>query len=180
MGNRLVLAMVAVVAIVAIGGIGFAAFTSTVTVNGSAAAGNLVLEFASNPYGTGASTPSGATCSVQAYGGTTTTISVSASNLAPNQYCTFTLTVTNAGSLPANSETSLFSATSGTYCSTSGQINCIWVQDNLAPSPLYTGSGTTAIPAGGTFTYVIYTTLPAGSTDQTTSLGFTISLTGST
>lgn len=186
MGNRLLIAMVAAVAIVAVGGIGFAAFTSSVTVNGSATVGTITLEFASNPYGTGSSTPSGATCTVGSYVGTVTTISIAASNLEPGQYCTFSLTVTNAGSLPAISESSSFSATSGTYCSTSGQINCIWVQDNLA-SPInsetgtYTGSGTTTIPAsGGTFTYTIYTTLPSGSTDQTTSLGFTISLTGST
>jgi hypothetical protein len=185
MGSRLVLVMVAAVAIVAVGGIGFAAFTSSVTVNGTASAGNIVLEFASNPYGTGASTPSGATCTLQTYGGTTTTISISASNLAPNQYCSFVLTITNAGSLPANSESSLFTASSGSYCSSSGEINCIWVQDSLSPSPLnsetgvYTGSGTTVIPAGGTLTYTIYTTLPAGSTDQSTSLGFSISLTGS-
>jgi hypothetical protein len=181
MGSRLVLAMVAAVAIVAVGGIGFAAFTASVYVDGSGAAGSVALSFTSNPYGTAASSPAGATCAIQSYGGSTGTITVAASNLEPGQYCTFTLSVQNVGTLPITSETSTYAYVSGSVCNSGGQMNCIWVSDGIGLNTETgtSGSDSTTIPVSGEYTYILYVELPGGSTIQSTALSFTITLTGS-
>ncbi|MGC2288516.1 MAG: hypothetical protein WA688_01485 [Thermoplasmata archaeon] len=103
MGQRWVMGLVAVVAIVAIGGIGFAAFSTSAYISASAAAGTF------GPlYWSGAATPTGSeafdACSSSI--GTTTntsdTFDLTAGNLAPGDYCSFSATLNNGGSIPAS------------------------------------------------------------------------------
>ena len=175
------MAIAVIMAAVAVGGIGFATFTSSVTINGQAAAGTVNLQF-DHGYAT-SSTPSGATCTVVFPSITppSPTVHALASNLAPGQYCTFTLEVKNYGTLPATSEASSYTFVSGNICNSVGQTNCIWVQDQIGldTEAGAAGSASTTISAGGTYDYTFYMTLPSGSTDQSTALSITIALTGS-
>jgi hypothetical protein len=92
------LATIAVV--VAVSGIGFAAFTSSAYINGSAAAGTFYLYW-SNPGASGSQPYN--VCPVGTITSTSNesdTLVISASNLAPGDYCTFTATLNDGGSLP--------------------------------------------------------------------------------
>ncbi len=169
------------IAVVAVGGVAFASFTSSVTVHANASAGTIVLKF--DGTNSGSSTPSGATCTIAFPSSPPTQVAtVTASNLAPGQYCTFNLEIANYGTLPATTESTVLSPTGGTICNSAAlTTNCIFVQDNLglnSETPIG-GSGSTTIPAGGTFPYILYATLPSGSTDQTTHASFDITFTGS-
>lgn len=168
------------VAVVAVGGIGFAAYTSSATLYGSATSGDLSLGFA---YA-GGSSGTYAQCSVTYLSGAVA--SFSATDLSPGDSCSVTLGVINNGTLPATSESSAFTYTSGNLCNSGGQINCLQVTDNLNVNPLNTeyntgGAGSYGIGAdGGLFpgNYIVTVTEPAGTT-QGVALGFYITFTGS-
>jgi hypothetical protein len=92
--------MAAIVAVVAVGGIGFASFTATAYLNGSAQAGTIQLQWGADPVATPSATY--VTCSA-VVGETTTagdTLTVSASNLAPGDSCSFADSLNDVGSLP--------------------------------------------------------------------------------
>ncbi|MGI0128730.1 MAG: hypothetical protein ACREEC_01010 [Thermoplasmata archaeon] len=181
MGKRLLLGVVAMIAVVAVGGIGFAAYTSSATVYGSASSGNLALAF---DYGN----PTGGTyanCAVFDLIGNT--VHISATDLSPGDSCSVTLGVINNGSLPATSEATSFGFTSGSVCNSLGQMNCIQVTDNLGVQGLNTETGLGGIDnkgiagGGGLYpgNYKVTVTEPSGSTDQSLTLSYTITFTGS-
>ena len=102
MGNRWLVAVAALVAVVAVGGIGFATFTANAYVNGNAQAGYLQLQWGPEPT----TTPSAYYVACTAVVGQTNTagdtLTVTATNLAPGDSCTFADTLNDIGSLPAN------------------------------------------------------------------------------
>ncbi len=179
MVSRMLLGVIAMVAVVAVGGIGFATYTSSITVNGSAASGDLNLAF----YTSGVTDGTYAVCSVTSLTGTVATIS--ASDLSPGDSCSVTLGVANYGSLPATSESSQLTSYSGQLCGPYGTYNCLGVADNLNGVSLNSeynsgGSGNLGIPAGGGVLpgyYVVTIYEPSGTT-QAVSISFSITFTG--
>lgn len=96
MGSRLVLALVAVVAIVAVGGVGFAAYIATAGVSVSASSGTVgPLTWSNGGYsGTGG-------CQPPTTSDSGNTLVLVATSLGPSESCTFTASLSNAGTLPA-------------------------------------------------------------------------------
>lgn len=159
------------------GGLGYATFTSTVTVAGSAQAGTLALGFAGSPYlSSGTTSPTGAgTCYFSGTGGSTT---LTVTNMAPGDTCSATITLENSGSLPTASETTTISGTQ--LCTGSFNYNCFVVTDSLGLNSYYATNGAGGpIASGGTYGYSVTVTLASGSTQQSESGTFTISVTGS-
>lgn len=103
MGKRWVMGLVAVVAVVAAGGIGFAAFTSSAYINITVASGTLGPLYWANEQ-TPTSTESFDVCqqSITTFVNTSDTWNLAATNLAPGDQCTFTASLYNAGTIPAN------------------------------------------------------------------------------
>jgi hypothetical protein len=157
------------------GGLGYAAFTSTITVNGSAQAGTLTLGF-NVPVTTGTTNPTAAgTCYFSGTGGSTT---LTVTNMAPGDTCTATITVQNSGTLPTSSETT---TASGSYlCAGAIVTDCYVITDNLGLNSYFgtPGSGGALAANTGSFVYSATVTLPAGSTTQSSASSFTISITG--
>jgi hypothetical protein len=88
--------------LLALTGIGYAAFTSSIIMNGSGNAGTLSIVWG-NSVSTAAYDESGnaisyATCTYSGAG--TTTLTLSANNLGPGDYCIFRTTITNTGTIP--------------------------------------------------------------------------------
>jgi len=105
MGKRWLMAMVAVVAVVAVGGIGFAAFTANAYIGASAQAGTLSLYWGAPggtmPTGTGSQSYNTCPAGLLSEKNTNNdTVTFSAGNLAPGDYCTFSATLYDGGSLP--------------------------------------------------------------------------------
>ena len=185
MGSRMVLAMVAAIAIVAVGGIGFAAFTTTATVSGNGSAGSVQLTWTA-----GAAT----FCSesVNTYTDVVSTgyvyypgdtLILSAGNLAPGDYCTFSATINNVGSLPVTVTGAAPTGFSGAACS------AIYYGDSISggggagsPFGTYSTSSPTVAAYGGTtsFTASIGLGSGAGNSYEGTGCSFTVTLTGST
>ena len=161
------------ISLLALTGVGFATFTSSIYVNGSASAGTLVLGF-TTPATPGA-TSNGGSCTFSGTGGSTT---LTVSNLAPGDICTATITVANSGSLPSASETTSLSGL--TNVCTSPGTNCFYVYDNLGLQSWTgaNGAGGT-VPVSGSFVYSVSVQLAPGSTVQSESGSFTITLMGS-
>lgn len=100
MGRRWALGLVTVAVVLAASGIGFAAFTSSAYINGSGTAGTFYLYW-SSPGASGSASYN--ICPVGVISTTTNTsdtLTISASNLAPGDYCTFTADLNDGGSLP--------------------------------------------------------------------------------
>jgi nitrate reductase NapE component len=170
MGNRLILGLVAIVAVVAVGGIGFAAFTTSAYINGTASAGTFVLAWEGPASGTGSASYN--TCGTP-YATTTTnssdTLQLSAGNLAPGDYCTFTAVLADVGTLPG--------VVSDAVVSASG--SCVWFfNDNFASHnypPPETPQGSIGISPSAPINYVAYFGMEAG--DGNACQGASISLT---
>ena len=162
------------ISLLALTGVGFAAFTSSIYVYGTAGAGTLAVQF-NNPATPGTSTPSGAgTCGFSGTGGST---SFTASNLAPGDICTATITVYNTGSLPTTSETTSLSAP----VNVCNGANCFYVSDSLGLQSWTATNGFGGpVGIGGSFVYSVSVQLDPGSTVQSESGSFTITLTAST
>jgi len=171
MGNRGLLALAAVVAVVAVGGIGFAAFTANAYVNGTAQAGTLNLYW-SNLGETSASS-SYVSCSDYITTLTTTsdTLNVSASNLAPGDYCTFSGDLNNGGSIPAVTYDQLSSVTGS---------GCNWFAvDNFGGHsypPIESPLGPITITSGSPLAYSLEMGLSSGQGNgcQGANLGITL------
>ena len=162
--------------LLALSGIGYAAFTSTIYVSGSASAGTLILNFA-NPATPGTSTPTGVgTCAFSGTGGSTT---FTVSNLAPGDSCEAYITITNSGTLPTSSESTSLSGLTN-ICWGSEPVNCFVVEDTLGLNSATTATGSGGpVGVGGSFSYGVLVALSPGSTTQSESGSFTISVTGS-
>ena len=105
------------VTILAAGGTGFAAFTTSAFVNGSASAGTLgPLTWGDSPVSSWSASNDVCSASVGTTDSSGDTLILSATNLAPGDYCGFADTLYNAGSLPAAATESITSA-SGGLCS---------------------------------------------------------------
>jgi hypothetical protein len=173
MMTKTTIASLFALSLLTLSGVGYATFTSSITVTGAASAGSLVLGFA-NPATSG-TTANGGSCS---FSGTGASTSLTISNLAPGDICTATITVSNSGSLPSSSETTALSGL--TNVCTSVTYNCFYVYDNLGlQSWTNTNGAGGPIGAGGSFVYVVNVQLAPGSTQQSESGSFTITLTGS-
>jgi len=163
------------ISLLALTGVGFAAFTSQITVTGTASAGTLAIEF-NVPTTPGTSTPSGdGSCS---YSGTGASTTLTVTNMVPGDTCTAYITIQNVGTVPTSSETTAI--TGGPYCNFVGQTNCFAVLDSLG---LNSETGATgaygSIGVGGTLTYSVSVIFPSGSTSQSTTASFTITVTAS-
>ena len=167
--------------LLALTGVGYAAFTSSITVNGTASAGTLSIAFTTpaNTAGYGTSTPSGVgSCSFSGTGASTT---LTVSNMDPGDTCTADITVANTGSLPTSSEaTSLSGAPEACVPTSTSPYNCFTISDNLGLNS-YTGASGSggAVASGGSFTYTVSVALPSTATTQGLSGSFTITLTAS-
>ncbi len=131
MVKRSLLTIGVIVAVVGMSGVGFASFATSAFLNGSATAGTLGPLTWSN-LGTPTMSNSYVTCSVstsQTHNASDTLV-VTVGNLAPGDYCMFTGTLSNAGSIPANvySEVTCYSQ-SGSGCTVTS------LYDNFAPAP---------------------------------------------
>ena len=111
MASNRVLGLVSVIAIAALAGVGFAAYTSTATVTVNASAGSFYL-IASGTLT--ASSLAVGSCTASATGASVT---FTASNMLPGDYCNWTFTDRDAGSLPGNYVTWYAPGFSGPGCS---------------------------------------------------------------
>jgi len=163
------------ISLLALTGIGYAAFTYSITVTGTASAGTLAIEF-NVPANPGVSTPSGdGACS---FSGTGTSTTLTVTNMVPGDTCTAQITIQNIGTVPTSTETTAISG--GPYCNSPGQLNCFAVTDSLGLNSETgaTGSGG-SIGVGGTYLYSVNVIFPTGSTSQSTTASFTITVTAS-
>lgn len=145
MGKRWLMAMVAVVAVIAVGGIGFAAFTANAYIGGSATAGTLSLYWgypgANNPDSgmpAGSGSASYNTCPAGLLSEKNTnndTITFSAGNLAPGDYCQFYAYLYDGGSLPATVTAAGASSVVPTICTLTDAFGT-----NLVGTPTSWGS----------------------------------------
>jgi hypothetical protein len=157
MGSRLVLALVAAVAIVAAGGVGFAAFTATAGVNVTTTSGTIgPLTWSNGGYsGSGG-------CQAPSTSDSGTTLVLVATSLGPSESCTFTATLSNAGTLPGT-----LSEGAPTYSSGCSGANIY--SDNILD-----GGVTQTVPAGGSWTGFTATVGPTASALPTCTISVTI------
>jgi len=148
MGTKWLMGIVAIVAVVAVGGIGFAAFTTSAYVQGSATAGTFGPLYWT--HGDPTSTESFDQCSatIGTMFNTSDTLTLSAGNLAPGDFCGFQAHLHNAGTIPANVYAEITAAT-GNACGVT------YMYDTFAPTGESLGVTTApqAIGAGGSLFY---------------------------
>jgi hypothetical protein len=152
MGQRWIMGLVAVVAAVAIGGIGFAAFSTSAYISGTSGAGTF------GPlYWTSTVTPAGSesfdvcTQFITTTTNTSDTYEINATNLAPGDYCSFSATLHNGGSIPANVYAQVTSYT-GAACDVTTLFDSL--TGPIQPGETYgTSYGPLAIPAYGSTPY---------------------------
>jgi len=168
--------------LLALTGIGYATFTSAVTINGTASAGNLNLQFYS--FTNGVSSSGYGSCDWSANTGTTVTLTVS--NLAPGDSCTAYSNIYDTGSLPTTSMSATIGGPWSNICLSGSQLNCFAVYDTYGintPAGTLTSStsGSPLIQAGGasSVAYNVEVVYVSGSTTQSLSGSFTITITGS-
>ena len=118
MAGKWVIGMISVIAIAAVAGIGFASYQQSATVTVTANAGSFYLVATATL--TGSSLAVG-TCTPSAVGASVT---LTATNMLPGDYCNWTFTDRDAGSLPGTYVTWYAPGFSGPGCS----------QFNLAPT----------------------------------------------
>jgi hypothetical protein len=157
MGDRLVLAMVVAVAIVAAGGIGFAAFTATAGVSVTTNSGTVgPLTWSNGGYsGSGG-------CQAPSTSDSGTTLVLVATSLGPSESCTFTATLSNAGTLPGTLSEGAPAYSAG--CSGSNIYS-----DNVLDGPVE------EIPAGGSWSGFSATVGPTASDLPSCTISVTIS-----
>jgi len=110
MTGKLLMGMISVIAVAAIAGIGFATYTSTASVTVTANAGSFYIQ--ASGVLTASSLAVG-TCTLSATG---SAITLSANNMLPGDYCNWTATYTDQGSLPGSLVTWFGSGLSGSAC----------------------------------------------------------------
>jgi len=98
MAKNWVLGVAGLIAVLGVAGIGFATYTATATVNVNATAGSFYLYESGAVASSSISSASGG-CGFSAPG---TSITLTATNLLPGDYCNFTVTVTDPGSIGGN------------------------------------------------------------------------------
>jgi hypothetical protein len=110
MGSKWVMGMIAVISVAAVAGVGFAAYSSTAVVNVSANAGSFYLVATADLT---ASSLAVGSCNVIPSGNSVT---IQTTNMLPGDYCNFTDTWTDAGSLPGTLVTWSPAALEGAGC----------------------------------------------------------------
>ncbi len=173
MGNRLVLALVAAVAIVAVGGIGFAAFTSNAYIGASGSAGNIQLTW-SNPatiYCSGYYNTYSAAVGpgYVTYPGDTLYLTDGA--LAPGDYCTFTASLNNIGTVP-------LTVTGGGLSSISSGCSEFVYGDNINGGSLGYSASAPGIGPSGSFAFQASIGLSSSAATQSASCTFSVTFTG--
>lgn len=98
MARNWVLGVIGVIAVLGVAGVGFATYTASATVNVNATAGSFYLQESADVASSSLSSASGG-CTFTAPG---TSITLTASNLLPGDFCNFTVTVTDPGSIGGN------------------------------------------------------------------------------
>jgi hypothetical protein len=187
MGSRLVLVMVAAVAIVAVGGIGYAAFTSTAYINGNIGAGTVQLAWCNPDYAScaayfGAVAPATSyetdpgvnNCPTPNVIETNTpedTLVLSATNLAPGDYCTFTASLENTGNLPV-------SVTGTGPYNGAGSCGDLVYGDNINGGDLGYTPSSPSISVGGSFGFQASLGLSSSASTQSETCTFDVSFTG--
>jgi len=168
--------------LLALTGIGYAAFTSNITITGTASAGTLQVQFASPVTSSGSpatSTPSGVgSCYFTGLGSSTT---LTVTNMDPGDSCTAYVTVANTGTLPTSSETtSLSGATNVCVPTSTAPYNCFTVTDSLGLNSYTAANGAGGpVASGSSFGYTVTVQLPSTATAQGLGGSFTITLTAS-
>lgn len=152
MGQRWVMGLVAVVAAVAIGGIGFAAFTTTAYIGGNAAAGTLgPLTWTSDSTPVGSESFDVCSQAITTTSVTSDTYVITATNLAPGDYCSYWATLNNGGSIPANVYAELTYYT-GAACDVTTLFDSL--TGPIQPGETYgTTYGPITVPAYGSIPY---------------------------
>lgn len=176
--NRTMMYAIIGISLFAVSGIAYAAFTSSIYINGNASAGTMTLQWNGSGFTNGAGTYS--TCDWSSNTGTSVTLTVS--NLSPGDSCTAYAYVTDTGSLPATSASSSLSSPTN-VCNYIGATNCFYVYDSMGLNSETGSSGSASgnplIAPSGNYGYSITVALPSGSTIQSLSGSFTITITGS-
>jgi len=98
MGRNWVLGLVGVIAVLGVAGIGFATYTASASVNVNATAGSFYL-LQTADVSSQSLTSASAGCGFSAPGAT---ITLTVSNLLPGDFCNFTITVQDPGSIGGN------------------------------------------------------------------------------
>lgn len=186
--DRKILVMVMVpVLVVMSGALAFSAFTGTATTNVSASAGYLSWEqtvtstytYEHNTAVTNNSM-SAQSVSTPMSGPNVTTMSLTASNLAPGNWIVFNITVMNTGSVGLELSSASIKTTE-----TSGLVNASTVASSFAYGQELSGTGymycVTEVPSGsidngGTTAYQIFLGLGSGSSNMYQESSFTLSV----
>ena len=98
MGRRWLMGVVGLIAVLGVAGVGFAAYTATATLNVNATAGSFYLYESGSVQSQSLSSAS-ASCAPGASG---TALTLTVTNLLPGDYCNFTVTVTDPGTIGGN------------------------------------------------------------------------------
>ena len=131
--------MISVLAIAAVAGIGFATYTSSASVTVTANAGSFYLTATGDLT---ASSLAVGTCTSSA--GPSGSITLTATNMLPGDYCNWTYTITDAGSLPGTFVTYTFPGFSGPGCSQLTTIANYFAHLPAYPVPSVSPGGTVA------------------------------------
>lgn len=172
--NSLIIALLAVVLVMAVG---YAAFSTSLTINGTATTSstwNVHLDHTTSGYNTAYSiTPATGYTLTASEASPTMTVTDSTATLTtnlkqPGDSVTFTLTVKNEGSLPAK----LSSYTLKVKLTGTGSTESSYRDENSTDAIIYSVSGLTVnstIAAGSSTTFTVTATYRAGVASQPTS-----------
>jgi hypothetical protein len=112
MGSKWMMGLIAVIAVAAAGGIGFATYSSTASITVTANAGSFYVQ------ATGELTASSLTVgSCSSSVGPAGSISVTANDMLPGDYCNWTFVITDPGSIGGNYISGQLASFSGPGCS---------------------------------------------------------------
>ncbi len=181
MSNRWVVGLLGVLAVAALVGVGYSAFTATATVNGTATAGTAAIALNSPQAGACAYPSGGPAPGSFSFSENTshTLVSVGVSNLVPGDFCYFSVTVTNVGTVPVVLNNQL-NETSG-ICAPGPSLNCFAVRDTAgltSATPVLNVNGITTLAVGGTYVDTIWVGIPSGSVTAPPSGLFSVFFTG--
>jgi hypothetical protein len=139
MGSRWIWGVIAVVSVAALAGVGFAAYVATATTTVNASGGSFYLSETST-VGSSSLSASSAACAPGTPG---SAITLTASNLLPGDFCNFTVTVTDPGSIGGNGPFGVVGACSGPCSQLS--IYALWLSPYSALAPASGNSDTFSV-----------------------------------
>lgn len=179
--TRIPAGALALLTVLLVAGTGFAAFTTTVSVQGSASAGTLgPFYWGATPTSNGFGTYSACSDSTSTTHSSDDTLNVVATNLAPGDLCGYSADLYNPGSLPAYVNETL-SSTSGSLCAELDFSSNGFTPGVTIGAGGQTGSTNYLVPANGHIPWGGTIYLPSTADDSVMggTCTFTVSVTGS-